>query len=75
MGSKILDLLEEEAEAIKHMGQWNPSMFDNSYSSKFLMGPMTKLAGYTCSYQIFFNRVKVGGGVLRRWHSGKKKKY
>lgn len=55
MGSKILDLLEEEAEDIRRMGQWKPSTFDNSYSSKLPMGPMRKLAGYNSDTKIYFN--------------------
>jgi Centromere DNA-binding protein complex CBF3 subunit, domain 2 len=46
IGAKILELLEEEDEAIRKMGQWNPSVFDNSYSAKLPIGPMQKLAGY-----------------------------
>ena len=55
LGSKILDLLEEEMEAIRRMGQWNPTVFDNSYSSKIPLGPIRKLAGYTGGCKIYFN--------------------
>lgn len=55
IGSKILDLLEEESEAIRRMGQWNNSIFDNSYSSKLPLGPMRKLAGYSGSTKLYFN--------------------
>jgi hypothetical protein len=54
-GSKTLEFLEENDEAIRKMGPWNPSVFDNSYSSKLPMGPMRKLAGYQGSNQMFFN--------------------
>ena len=37
------------------MGQWNPSVFDNSYSSKLPIGPMRKLAGFHGSHQMYFN--------------------
>jgi len=55
VGARILDLLEEEDEAIRKMGQWNPSVYDTSYSSKLPMGPMRKLAGYVGNHQLYFN--------------------
>jgi hypothetical protein len=55
LGSKILDLLEVESEAIRRMGQWNPNTFDNSYSSKLPLGPIRNLAGYSNSSKIYFN--------------------
>ena len=55
MGARILELVEEEAEAIRQMGQWNPSVFDNSYSAKLPLGPMRKLAGYPSTSKIYFN--------------------
>lgn len=54
IGSKILDLLEEESEAIRRMGQWNPSVFDNSYSSKLPLSPIRKLAGFDGDSKIYF---------------------
>ena len=54
-GSKLLEFLEENDEAIRKMGQWNPSVFDNSYSAKLPMGPMRKLAGFHGSNQMYFN--------------------
>ena len=68
VGSKILDLLEEESEAIRRMGQWNPSIFDNSYSSKLPMGPIRKLAGYHGNNKMYFNtrtNVQVPEELLR----------
>jgi len=56
MGAKILDLLEAEGNVIRRMGQWNPSVFYNSYSSKLPMGPIRKLAGYEeGSNKVYFN--------------------
>ena len=55
LGAKILELLEEESEAIKRMGQWNPSIFDTSYSAKLPLGPMRKLAGYTSDGKMYYN--------------------
>jgi hypothetical protein len=55
LGTKILDLLEEESEGIKRMGQWNPSIFDASYSSKLPMGPIRKLAGFASDSKCYFN--------------------
>lgn len=48
-------MLEEESEEIRGMGQWNPSIFDNSYSAKLPLGPMRKLAGFTCSNKMYYN--------------------
>jgi Centromere DNA-binding protein complex CBF3 subunit, domain 2 len=55
IGSKILELLEEEDEAIRKMGNWNPSVFDNSYSAKLPMGPMRKLASYHGNHKLYYN--------------------
>ena len=55
LGTKLLDLLEEEAGEIKRMGQWNPSIMDTSYSSKLPMGPMRKLAGFHSQNKMYFN--------------------
>ena len=40
---------------IRKMGQWNPSVFDNSYSAKLPMGPMRKLAGFHGCQQMYVN--------------------
>ena len=48
-------MLEEESEEIRRMGQWNPSTFDTSYSSKLPMGPIRKLAGFHSSNKCYFN--------------------
>ena len=48
-------MLEEESEAIRRMGQWNPSIFDNSYSARLPLGPMRKLAGYHSSNKMYYN--------------------
>jgi hypothetical protein len=55
IGARILELLDEEDEAIRKMGQWNPSVYDNSYSSKLPMGPMRKLAGYHGNSRLYYN--------------------
>ena len=67
-GAKLLEFLEENDEAIRKMGQWNPSVFDNSYSSKLPMGPMRKLAGFHGSHSMYFNTrtsVEVPAFLLR----------
>jgi hypothetical protein len=38
LGSKFLELLEEESEDVRKMGQWSPSVYDTHYSTKFLLG-------------------------------------
>jgi Centromere DNA-binding protein complex CBF3 subunit, domain 2/Transcriptional activator of glycolytic enzymes len=55
LGSRILEMLQEESEEIRRMGQWNPSMQDNCYSSKLPMGPIRKLAGYHSNSRCYFN--------------------
>jgi hypothetical protein len=37
------------------MGNWNPSVFDNSYSAKLPMGPMRKLAGYHGNHKLYYD--------------------
>ena len=67
-GAKLLEFLEENDEAIRKMGQWNPTVFDNSYSSKLPMGPMRKLAGFHGSHAMYFNTrtsVQVPAYLLR----------
>jgi Centromere DNA-binding protein complex CBF3 subunit, domain 2 len=55
LGARILEMLEEESEEIRRMGQWNPSIFDNSYSAKLPLGPMRKLAGYHSANKMYYN--------------------
>lgn len=55
LGARILEMLEEESEEIRRMGQWNPSIFDNSYSAKLPLGPMRKLAGFHSSNKMYYN--------------------
>jgi hypothetical protein len=46
LGPKILELLNENSEEIRRMGNWNPSIFDKCYSNKLPQGPIKKLAGF-----------------------------
>jgi hypothetical protein len=55
LGSKSLDLMEEECEAIRRMGNWNLGVFDTSYGSKIPLGPIRKLAEYLLAKRMFFN--------------------
>jgi len=55
LGTKLLDLMEEEIREIQRMGQWNSSIYDNSYSSKLPMAPIRKLAGYYGASKMYFN--------------------
>ena len=55
LGAKTLELLEEESEDIRRMGQWNPSVFDNHYSIKLPIGSIRKLAGYVSKSNVYFN--------------------
>lgn len=54
LGSKTLELLEVESEEIRRMGQWNPSVFDNSYSCKLPMNAIRQLAGYNSANGMYF---------------------
>jgi Centromere DNA-binding protein complex CBF3 subunit, domain 2 len=56
LGAKLLDLLEEFKEENRQMGQWSPDVVDNSYSSKLPMRPMRKLAGYTTTTPMYYNK-------------------
>ena len=55
LGSKTLDLLEEESREMKRMGQWADGVWDGSYSSKLPFGPIRKLAGYASHKEFYFN--------------------
>lgn len=55
LGSRTLELLEEEADSIRAMGQWDPSQFDKAYSAKLPIGPMRSLAGFSSTNKIYFN--------------------
>jgi Centromere DNA-binding protein complex CBF3 subunit, domain 2 len=59
LGAKILDLLEEFKEEKRQMGQWSPDVVDNSYSSKLPMRPIRKLAGYTSTTPMYYNKQTV----------------
>ena len=47
LGAHILDFLDKLEEEKQLMGQWNPDVIDNHYSSKIPLQPIWKLAGYT----------------------------
>jgi hypothetical protein len=55
IGSKYLDLMEACAKEIRRMGQWNNTVYDNSYSSKLPMNAMRNLAGYNTANALYFN--------------------
>ena len=55
LGSKLLDLLEEETREIKRMGQWADGVWENAYSSKLPFGPIRKLAGFLSKTDFYFN--------------------
>lgn len=68
VGAKILDLMEADDEGIRRMGNWNPSVYDKSYSTKLPMGPMRTLAGFEGSSKMYFNprtTVPVPDSLLR----------
>ena len=55
LGTKILEMLEVESEEIRRLGNWNPSIQDNSYSTKLPMKPIRRLAGFSTGNGIHFN--------------------
>ena len=55
LGSKFLELLEEQSEEVRKMGQWSPSVYDTHYSTKFLLSAIWKLAGFGSESKIYFN--------------------
>ena len=54
LGAHMLDFLEELKEEKQLMGQWNPDVIDNHYSSKIPLRPIRKLAGYTTQQALYF---------------------
>ena len=56
LGSKILEMLEIESEEIRRLGNWNPKIQEQSYSTKLPMKPIRQLAGYTQSNGLFYNK-------------------
>jgi hypothetical protein len=55
LGLKIIDLLEEETEAIYWMGNWNNSVWDVSYALKLWLALLQKLAGFFAKNKMHFN--------------------
>jgi hypothetical protein len=70
LGAKLLELLYEEIEEIKRMGCWGMSIYDNSYSGKIPLGPITKLAGCSNLYQLVRGNVEVPDELLRETPMG-----
>jgi len=55
LGSKILDVLEEETREIKRMGQWADGVWENACYSKIPFGTIRKLAGCFATNEFYFN--------------------
>jgi hypothetical protein len=55
LGPKLLEMLEEESDAIRQLGNWNPSMQDSCYSTKLPMRPIRKLAGFVQANGMHYN--------------------
>jgi hypothetical protein len=55
LGPKLLEMLEEESDAIRQLGNWNPSMQDSCYSTKLPMKPIRKLAGFVHANGMHYN--------------------
>jgi hypothetical protein len=54
LGPKILELLIENAEDIRRMGDWNPSIFYKCYSTKIPLSPIKKLDEFSGSNDRYF---------------------
>lgn len=54
LGAKLLEMLEADVDEIRRLGNWNPSIFDNSYSTKLPLGPMRMLAGFFDDKKFYF---------------------
>ena len=68
LGAKLLEMLEEEIRLIETLGNWNPSMQSSCYSTKLLMQPIRKLAGFTDANGMYYNprtMVEVEESLLR----------
>jgi hypothetical protein len=46
-GPNLLKLLDEEAQEICCLGNWDPFLQELSYSTKLALKPTRKIAGYT----------------------------
>ena len=74
LGAHMLDFVEEMKEEKQLMGQWNPDVIDNHYSSKIPLRPIWKLAGYTTQQALYFNQRSVVVGklvdhsLISSWH-------
>jgi hypothetical protein len=68
IGPKMLELMEAETEDIRRMGNWNPSIFDCSYSSKIPITAIRQMAGFSGSdskYYIPRSKVKPPAHLLK----------
>jgi hypothetical protein len=68
MGPKILELLDEEADEIRRLGNWDPFLQELSYSTKLPLKPIRKIAGYTTGTGMYYNvrsTVKPSAELLR----------
>jgi Centromere DNA-binding protein complex CBF3 subunit, domain 2 len=54
-GTKELDGNEVNEQEIRWMGQWNQTVYDQSYSSKLPMAAMRSLAGFTTANGMYYN--------------------
>jgi hypothetical protein len=54
-GPKILEMLEVEAEDIRILGNWNPTMQEQCYSTKLPMKPIRGIAGFSEASGMHYN--------------------
>jgi hypothetical protein len=54
-GPKILEMLEVEAEDIRILGNWNPTIQEQCYSTKLPMKPIRGIAGFSEASGMHYN--------------------
>ena len=54
IGPKLLELLEVDSDDIRKLGNWNPSIQEQFYSTKLPLGPMRQAAGYTTANGMYY---------------------
>jgi hypothetical protein len=56
LGAKLLEMLEEDSEEIRKMGNWNPSIQDVSYLTKLPMKPICNLTSCQKAGGMYYNK-------------------
>ena len=54
-GPKILEMVEVNADEIRRLGNWDPTIQEKFYSTKLPLGPMRAMAGFTDANGMYYN--------------------